>query len=307
MLVAGIDGGQSSTVAAIADENGRVIARGGAGPADEIGADARSTRLHDALRDAVRDALRNAGLAADTQFDAIVAGISGYEGTVFGVAPELPARRLRLMHDAPIAYAAALGEKAGVTVIAGTGSVAFARASDGRELLCGGWGFLFGDEGSAFWIARSAITRAIEHETCAGVERLLSFFDVHSLRELVRGFYVGKVARDELASFAPLCIEAAKTGRQCTCLEEPAKDAARMLARLAAGAAIEPAEQVAVAFTGGLMRDEWFRDRVAAELPASMKSAGIARWEHIEPAREPVLGAVLLALREAGAGEVALQ
>ncbi len=304
MLVAGIDGGQSSTVAAIADESGRIISRGVAGPADEVGADASSTRLRDALRDAVQDAVRNAGFPSHTSFDAIVAGISGYEGTVFGLAPDLPARRLRLMHDAPIAYAAALGEKPGVTVIAGTGSVAFARSTDGRELLCGGWGFLFGDEGSAFWIARSAITLAIEHETCAGVESLLSFFDAHSLRELVRGFYVGKVSRDELASFAPLCIDAAKSGSQCSCLEEPAKEAASRLARLAAKAAIEPAESPWVAFTGGLTRDAWFRERLAEALPESMTAAGISHWRQTEPASEPVLGAVLLALREAGIREI---
>ena len=53
LLFAGIDGGQSSTVAAIADETGRVLARGRAGPADEIGEGPSSTRLRDALRAAL--------------------------------------------------------------------------------------------------------------------------------------------------------------------------------------------------------------------------------------------------------------
>ena len=37
-LFAGIDGGQSSTVAVVADDAGRILGRGAAGPADEIGA-----------------------------------------------------------------------------------------------------------------------------------------------------------------------------------------------------------------------------------------------------------------------------
>jgi len=48
MLFAGIDGGQSTTTAAIGDGT-RVLARGRGGPADEVGAGPDSTRLRDAL------------------------------------------------------------------------------------------------------------------------------------------------------------------------------------------------------------------------------------------------------------------
>lgn len=300
MLVAGIDGGQSSTVAVIADERGRIIARGKAGPADEIGAGPESTRLRDALSAALEDAMRNGKLSPEVSFDAIVAGISGYEGTIFGARPELPAARLRIMHDAPIAHAAALGGKPGVVVIAGTGSVAFARSGDGRELMAGGWGYLFGDEGSAFWIVRNAVAVAATHEECIGVERLLSFFDVHSMRELVRGFYVGKITRDDLASFAPLCIEAAKAGDTCSCLESPVRHGAMALAQLCVDTVIEPLEHVSAAFTGGLMRDEWYKAEVYQGARERFQEAGVPDYDIVEPAHEPVLGAVLLALREAG-------
>jgi N-acetylglucosamine kinase-like BadF-type ATPase len=292
VLVAGIDGGQSSTVAVIADEHGRVLARGNAGPADEIGAGADSRRLRDALAAALAEAMRNAALPPDTRFEAIVAGISGYEGRVFGVPPELPTQRLTLVHDTRIAHAGALGGEPGVVVIAGTGSVAYALSNDGRSALAGGWGYLFGDEGSAFWIVRSAISLAAAHEQCAGTERLLSFFDVHSLRELVRGFYVGLVGRDELASFAPRCIEAAKADDACGCLSDPVRSAPEALANLAAAAAGALEESLPVAFTGGLLRDTWFRAHVYEALG---EAASIR-----EPRHEPVIGAVLLALREAG-------
>jgi N-acetylglucosamine kinase-like BadF-type ATPase len=59
-LVAGIDGGQSSTIAVIGDERGRILARGAAGPSDEVGATADSTRLRDALAAALADARRRA-------------------------------------------------------------------------------------------------------------------------------------------------------------------------------------------------------------------------------------------------------
>ncbi|HKE37033.1 MAG TPA: BadF/BadG/BcrA/BcrD ATPase family protein, partial [Candidatus Baltobacteraceae bacterium] len=124
--VAGIDGGQTSTAAVIGDERGRVVGRGVAGPADEVGQGADSTRMHDALSGALRAACKGAGLDAGTHFEAIVAGVSGYEGRVYGKMPQLPAARFVLMHDAPIAHAGALAGEPGVVVIAGTGSVVYA-------------------------------------------------------------------------------------------------------------------------------------------------------------------------------------
>lgn len=305
MLVAGIDAGQSSTTAAIADESGRIIARGTAGPADEIGQSAHSTRLRDALGGAIQSALREAKLPNDSQFDAIVAGISGYEGTIFGAPPHLPTKHLELLHDAPIAHAAALGGKPGVVVIAGTGSVAYTRTAEGRAALTGGWGYLFGDEGSAFWIVRNAVSVSATHEECTGIDRLLSFFDVHSMRELVRGFYAGKITRDDLASFAPLCIEAARAGDTCSCLEMPVLDAAQALAELAIDAS-EDSENVQIAFSGGLMRDAWFKEKVYDALRRRFVELSTRRYEIIEPAHEPVLGAVLLALHAAGVEDPAI-
>ena len=64
------------------------------------------------------------------------------------------------MHDTPIAHAGALEGRSGVVVIAGTGSVVYGRNDEGWSCTLGGWGFLFGDEGSAFAIARDSLARA---------------------------------------------------------------------------------------------------------------------------------------------------
>ncbi len=292
MLFAGIDAGQSSTTAAIAGADGRTIAFGYAGPADEVGAGVRSTRLRDALEGALADAVRNANLPERTRFDSIVAGISGYEGRVYGESPELPADRVMLVHDTVIAHAGALGGEPGVVVIAGTGSAAYARLADGTTHLEGGWGFLFGDEGSAFWIARSAMSLAISHGDCDGTRALLSFFDVHTLRELVRAYYAGDVSRASLAAFAPICIAAAKANEGCRCLSEPAARASRELARLAARAARETSDPIRVAFVGGLLADPWLRDRINEALRVALPSA-----TPVVPKGDPVDGALVLARR----------
>jgi len=290
-LFAGIDGGQSSTVAVVGDERGRVLGRGTAGPADEIGATSESTRLRDALHGALEAACRDAGLASDSRFDAIVAGVSGYDGRVYGRMPALPSRRAVLLHDTPIAHAAALAGRPGVVIIAGTGSVVFARDGDGRSWTLGGWGFLFGDEGSAFSIVREALCAMMRAQDdgdaslAAETDAACSFFGVPSLRRLVHGFYKNEITRDRLASFAP---EALRFGA----FRSLAGRGAERLALLARSA-IAAGAPARVAFVGGVFADEHFRHSVRAAI-----LDGIPDAEIVEPRYEPVYGALLLAYRE---------
>lgn len=298
---AGIDGGQSGTQAVVADEFGTILGRASAGPADEVDQPPHSRRLRDALHDALAGAFARAQLPPETRCASIVAGISGYEGTVVGVPPSLPSERVTLMHDAPVAHAAALGGEAGVVVIAGTGSVAYGVASDGRAATTGGWGYLFGDEGSAFWIARTAISVAAMHETCGGAQLLQTFFDRPTMRALVRAFYQGAITRDRIAAFAPVCIEGARTGTVgCMCITQPVESAAVELARLAVDGVVDETEPFKVAFTGGLMKDAWFKERVRIETVSAFETAYddvVAAYEIVEPAFDPAVGALLLAYR----------
>lgn len=296
-LFAGIDGGQSSTVAVIGDENGSVIARGSAGPGDEVAQGPQSTRLRDALADALRDAATHAGLPAGARFEAIVAGISGYDGKVYGQQPQLPCDRLTLVHDTVIAHAGALDGKPGVVVIAGTGSVAYAQNERGDSALAGGFGYLFGDEGSGFWLARSAIADAMR-ETDAGEGNelqsiILQHFSQPSLHALARAFYAGTISRTQIASFAPEIVKQAELGSERAA--QYVQDAAKALVLLAQHASQRAAIQMPdVAFVGGLMRSATLSDNVDRRLHELMAQA-----TRVAPARDAAEGALLLAYRPA--------
>jgi N-acetylglucosamine kinase-like BadF-type ATPase len=293
LLVAGIDGGQSSTVALIADERGRILSRGTAGPADEVGSDGASARLRDALQGALADACRGAGLPGDAGFAAVVAGVSGYEGRVYGRQPELPTDAFLLMHDAPIAHAGALAGSPGVVVIAGTGSVVYSRDESAAEATYGGWGYLFGDEGSAFHIARDALAllmraqddgdASLDEQARAACE----FFQQASLRKIARAYYCGAIAREALASFAPAVLRA----RGFRAIVE--RNAGRLAAL--AGRALASIDARSIALTGGLFADDGYRARVGAAITAAVPGAHI-----VEPRYEPAGGALLLAYRELG-------
>lgn len=62
-----------------------------------------------------------------------------------------------IMNDVEVAFRGAFPDTVGVLLLAGTGSMAW--ASDGeRHVRAGGWGEGFGDEGSAYWIGREALS-----------------------------------------------------------------------------------------------------------------------------------------------------
>lgn len=296
-LYAGIDGGQSSTVAVVADERKTILGRGVAGPCDHIGQAVDSPRFARALEHAVSLALMDAKLPMDSEFEAIVAGISGYEGEIHGLAPKLSARRIAYVHDARIAHAGAFELRDGIVVIAGTGSVAYARTRRGEDVTVGGWGFLFGDEGSAFAIARDALASAMRSEDAGRSSELADaarrYFELPSLRAIARAFYTGRIERKALASFAKPVIVAAKAG------DPEAGDvtvrAARALGELAATCAgrLSPSGVVDVALSGGTFESDWFRRLTSEQIALALPEARVVS-SHTDPAG----GALLLAYKE---------
>ena len=290
-FVAGIDGGQSSTVAVIGDERGRIVGRGRAGPADEVGAASESTRLRDALAEALRVACDDARLPGGTKLVAVVAGISGYDGHVRGRAPELPAERVELLHDAPVAHAGALGGAPGVIVVAGTGSAVYATGA-ARPWSAGGWGYLFGDEGSAFWVAREALAEMMRAED-GGVRdsqaatAACEFFGLPSIRTIARSFYGGELTRARLAAFAPAAM-------QFPAFRALAERGAQHLVRLVVSA-LEAGAAPAVAATGGMFEDAALRRYFGDTLARAAPGASL-----VAPKYDPSVGALLLAYRLAG-------
>ena len=297
---AGIDGGQSSTVALIGDETGAVLGRGTAGPCDWIGQAAESPRFARALESAIGEALRAAALPAETHFETIVAGISGYEGTIHGLEPKLNAQSVRYLHDARVAHAGAFELGEGIVVIAGTGSVALGRDASGREAVVGGWGFLFGDEGSAFRDRTRGSRVAMRAQDAAGhseiEERARRFFgrsDCGILR--VDSIRVRSTVRRWQRLRRPCLRLHTTTTRMHWPSSTTQRKALAALTATCAERLVGALRLLDVALCGGTFASEWFRTRVASSYRrgvfrrrASSRHAGIrppgrccspSRWE----------------------------
>ena len=297
--VAGIDGGQSSTTAVVIDENGLVCARGTAGPADHVDEPAGSTKCADACTAALMRALDDARMPRDTRFEAVHVGLSGYDERFDGVPPAFSARTVRVQHDAPIALEGAVHARPAVVVIAGTGSVAYGEDAGRAAVRVGGWGYMFGDEGSAFAVARAALAHAMaadDHGRRSPLgDAALAYFDRRTLRELATDALLGRISRGKLASFARVVHDAARLGD--TGASAIVGDAASALAALAAAVITRlnlAGEPVPVAFGGGAFVNEAFfartRDRLAVLAPHALA---------VTPRYEPAIGAALLAFADA--------
>ena len=156
----GVDGGGSKTAFVLIDWQGTVLASHAEGPAYhlEIGFDA----LRSMIARGVRATLERGGVAsADLAYAFLGLPAYGEDSRLLPeldsiAAPTLSPDRFRCGNDMICGWAGALAGQDGINVVAGTGSIAYG-AFEGRTARAGGWGELFGDEGSAFWIAREGL------------------------------------------------------------------------------------------------------------------------------------------------------
>jgi N-acetylglucosamine kinase-like BadF-type ATPase len=307
----GVDGGQSHTTALIADEQGRVVGRGRAGASNHTRGPGGRERLERALSEAVGDALREAdllqrGSVGDFTFCSAHLALTGEtDDKVEIVGQLLRAEHLTVAHDAPGALAGALAGQGGVIVLAGTGSVAYGEVRKGgaaKAARVGGHGYLFGDEGSAFALAREALALALRledremEEGRALKETLRLHFKRDSLRDIAQSCYAEEISRDQLASFAARLDRLAQ--RDDVAAVALLNAAADELAELAEAVVVKlgvTRRQLKVSHGGGVFKSRLLLRRFAASVKARLPKA-----EVVAPRFGPDVGALLLAYRDAG-------
>ncbi len=297
----GLDGGQSSTSVVIGDETGRIIGAGRGGPCNHAAAEEGRERLRRAVTVSVTAARVAAGLDAEVRFAAACCGMSGGpEDKRALLEAMLPADRLEVTTDAAIALAGATLSGRGIIVIAGTGSMAFGRNESGLSARAGGWGYVLGDEGSAFDIARQALRAALRMEEGWGAAtslrgKLLEAAGAASANQLMHRFYEPAWPRDRIASLAPLVAAAAAAGDPAA--QEILANAGQQLAALASavrGQLWSPEEAVEIAYSGGVFQSEVISRRFCELVEREPRStAGPAK-------RTPAEGALAEAYRSAG-------
>jgi len=301
-LVMGIDGGQSTTRALIADMEGNLLGLGVGGASNHIHEPGGPERLRQSLRTALNGALQSASLPADTRFAVALCGMTGGGPLVEEICrQELPADKVVVTHDTRTALYCVTQGRPGAVVIAGTGSVAFGMNEDGEIASVGGWGYLMGDEGSAYWIALLAINACTRAEDGrippTWLKRvILEHFGVESLSALHRLIYSEQLSRGQLASAAQAVSDAAKLGERTAMriLSNAGKELGLMAVVVLRKLGMQY-HRVKVGLVGGVTRataplHEAFRARVHRSTMA----------EVVKPRFPMVVAAVCMALEQAG-------
>ncbi|MBE3639635.1 BadF/BadG/BcrA/BcrD ATPase family protein [Mangrovicoccus algicola] len=195
------------------------------------------------------------------------------------VAAALPLDCARVEDDRPAAVRGALGDLDGAVAHCGTGSF-LALQAGGRIRLAGGWGAVLGDEASAAWVGRRALSVTLD--ACDGIAAQSGLTRMLAERH---GGPAGIVAfataarPDELGRIAPLVTERAGAGDAAAAAI--LRQGAGYLARLLAALGHVPGR--ALCLTGGI------GPHYAAVLPPDL-AAGIRA-----PAGTPLDGALALA------------
>jgi len=184
------------------------------------------------------------------------------------------ARRVVVYSDAQIALLGALGERPGLLVLSGTGSIVIGRDARGRWGRAGGFGPLLGDEGSAFWLGREWLRATTEGE------------DFFPARRFVRDPH--PVAR--IAGLAPRVRARARGGdrRARAIVMEGQHHLAAFAVTVARRLRLRP--PVDLSWAGSVLGDPWF---LAGLVRAVARTGLRARWH--PPGQDAVTAAADLA------------
>jgi N-acetylglucosamine kinase-like BadF-type ATPase len=300
----GVDGGGTKTAFALVSGVGEVLATT-VGPSCYYLGQGMEL-VEQVLHDGIESVCGAAGVPPDQLTHAFFA-LPGY-GEVSSDLDTLNAIPGRVLghqrygcdNDMVAGWAGSLGAIDGVNVIGGTGSMAYGERA-GRGLRIGGWGELFDDEGSAYWIAirgLSTFAKMSDGRLAPGplrkhlAEHLQLASDL-DLVDVVLNRWQGD--RAKIASLAQLVTAAAIDGDEaCTAiLREAGQALAGLVKATIAQLGYAPGEVVPVSWSGGVFSS----DEVRTAFQQHLADASV---DLREPMLAPVLGAALYAARLAG-------
>ena len=298
----GVDGGQSNTTALIGDAHGNIVGWGNAGPCNHIHAAEAQAKFLAVMRECLSQAWMRAGIEGPVlHFKAACMGMSGGPDDKAALLRELvAAEHTVLTHDAMIALAGATSGEPGIIVIAGTGSMAFGQNARGETARAGGWGYIFGDEGGGFDIARQAVRAVLrEHEGWGGrtalTPALLEASACRDANEMLHLFYTASWTRWRVADLARTVSRVAEEGDPIAV--RVVQQAAQELALLAGSVRrqlFREGEMAVVSWAGGAFESTLLLERF--QLLIALEKAAICE----APRHAPAAGALLLAYKAAG-------
>lgn len=304
-LVLGVDGGGTKTEAWVAriinDGQPDVIGRGGGGSSNPraVGMEMALANLAEAVAAARTDAglgqasVRLAVLAMSGAGHATVREQIGAWAVQRGMAEEI-----RFEHDAEPVLAEGTPTGQGIALIVGTGSAAIGADASGAKHVVGGWGYHYGDEGSAYWIGRQALVEvARSADGRSGptmlVQAITARLGVPDARAILGALEQTGNVRGAIARLAIDVEQAARQGDAVALaiVKQGASELAQMTATLAVK--LKLGGEFPLALAGGVICGS---ELLRQELTAALAERGL-KPAPVKTVPNPVAGCLRLAHR----------
>ena len=293
-IVVGVDGGGSKTRVLVGTAEGEVLATA-EGPKSAV-TPGQAAHSADVIAELVTRALGEISQPGAVIPRVLYCGVAGTgreeERRALHTAldeKEL-AEEVIIDSDGLIAMYDAFDDRAGILLVVGTGSIAYGRSPAGELVRCGGWGPVFGDEGSGGWIGRRAL--GIVAASSDGREPptallfpILAATQCEDIQDLIP-WAVAADAR-AFASLVPVVFSTAAAGdpRANALLTLAAEELVLHVRALSRQLFTDERAAVTVALSGGLMdRGSPLRKRLEQRLKSAVPGAQI-RSEEVLPAR----------------------
>ncbi|MBP1971542.1 N-acetylglucosamine kinase-like BadF-type ATPase [Virgibacillus natechei] len=301
--VMGIDGGGTKTKAVIADRKGRVLAQHMVGPTNPN--IVSEEELKDTLEILFTSLERKAPIPFQTT-TCLFAGISGagndknkrvlhllIEQFVPGnIAVQVEVDTINAL------YSGTYGAP-GIVQISGTGSITYGINRHLEHDRVGGWGYLFGDEGSGYDIGRKGLIAALKAVDGRGSETIMlpwlyTHFNVSRAQDLIQKIYSSPTPKNKIAPLAKIVFQAYKQKDPLACkiLAEAAKEITFSIKTLYEKQ-FEVGEKVDVVLCGGVFNDEHVLPRLIKENLSKYPTINVILPE-ISPVGGALIGAYLM-------------
>lgn len=199
-------------------------------------------------------------------------------------------------------WAGSLGGADGINVVSGTGSIAYGER-DGTAWRAGGWGELFGDEGSGYWVATqglNAFSRMSDGRLPSGplvpaVREALGLGSDLDAVDIVLNRWHGD--RAKIAAMSRAVARASEAGDPVA--TQILRDAGRELSVLvdvvADALGFDDSDVVPVSYSGGMFAAPYVLASFTEHVTASSRTVDLR-----EPLLPPHVGAAVYAARLAG-------
>lgn len=296
-FVIGVDGGGTKTIGVLANEQGRILKKIKTGPTNpnKVGFKKAFFNLKDLISKLSRGKERKIKIA----YLGLAGGLERDEAKKEEIERKLQRNfgfKIVVEGDQKIAFFSGAEKEEGVVLIGGTGAIAMGWKGKKTE-ISGGWDWLVGDQGSAFWTGRMALEEVIKcfdqrsKKKTRLKELIFKKLKIKEGKDLYEKIYSGDFV-SKIASVSKIVDLAAKRGD--TLAKKILRKAAKELAQMAL-AVIKKLKfrgKFPLVFVGGMFKSKIVLKRVKKEIKKHFPQT-----QFIISSKEPVFGAVKMALK----------